>query len=101
MLKGRKMFTTTLKKELYDILRNMSKATGIPMTRLLDEAVTHLIEARNDQYVSARTATPVSRLADNHFQETAIKKKDDPEQKTKVTDEEALEIIRILDDQFS
>ena len=33
MLKGRKMFTTTLKKELYDILRNMSKATGIPMTR--------------------------------------------------------------------
>ncbi|HHT23204.1 MAG TPA: ribbon-helix-helix domain-containing protein, partial [Bacteroidales bacterium] len=47
------MFTTTLKKELYDILRNMSKATGIPMTRLLDEAVTHLIEARNDQYVSA------------------------------------------------
>jgi predicted DNA-binding protein len=42
----REAFASTLKKELMAELRNLSDETGIPITKLLDEAIELLLESR-------------------------------------------------------
>lgn len=44
VLKTRTQFTSTLKNELYEALRALSKETKVPISRLIDEAVEGLIE---------------------------------------------------------
>lgn len=43
-VKNREVFTNTLKPELLQALRQLSKRTRIPMSLLLDEAVTDLLK---------------------------------------------------------
>jgi hypothetical protein len=42
----REPFASTLKKELMGQLRELSDDTGIPITKLLDEAIQLLLESR-------------------------------------------------------
>lgn len=46
ILKTRTQFTSTLENELYKSLQRVSKETKVPMSRLLDESVLYLLEAR-------------------------------------------------------
>lgn len=43
-LKNRERFTTSIDKRLVDELKNLSKETDIPMSKLLDRAIRLLIE---------------------------------------------------------
>lgn len=46
VLKTRIQFTSTLQKPLYAALKEKSADTQVPISRLLDEAVTALLEER-------------------------------------------------------
>lgn len=46
ILKTRTQFTSTLENELYKNLRELSHSSKVPISRLLDEAVGDLLEAR-------------------------------------------------------
>lgn len=48
VLKTRTQFTSTLKNELYDDLKALSGDTKVPISRLLDEAVEALKQARKE-----------------------------------------------------
>lgn len=39
VLKNRKQFTSTLRNDLYDMVREYSEKTGIPLTKILDRAI--------------------------------------------------------------
>ena len=43
VLKNRSQITSTLKNELYQDLKNLSEETDIPISKLLDKAVTLLL----------------------------------------------------------
>ncbi|UNY40072.1 ribbon-helix-helix domain-containing protein [Bacillus phage vB_BauM_KLEB27-3] len=43
--KKRTQFTSTLDADLYDLLKEASEKTGIPMSKILDEAVSTVLEA--------------------------------------------------------
>lgn len=45
-LKNRTQFTSTLTNELHKDLRDLSRTTKVPISRLLDEAVQGLLEER-------------------------------------------------------
>ena len=49
ILKNRTQFTSTLKNELNDSLKELSVESRVPISRLLDEAVELLLEERNKQ----------------------------------------------------
>lgn len=44
ILKNRTQFTSTLENGLYEALRELSRESGVPITRLLDRAVEGLLE---------------------------------------------------------
>lgn len=46
ILKNRKQFTSTLRNDLYEKLREYSKATGIPLTKIIDKAIEEYLEKR-------------------------------------------------------
>ncbi len=46
-LKTRKPLSNAVKKELYDGIRELSKETKVPISRLLDEAIEDLLNKRN------------------------------------------------------
>lgn len=46
ILKTRTQFTSTLDNDLYKNLQELSRSSKIPMSRLLDEGVGYLLEAR-------------------------------------------------------
>ena len=46
-LKNRKPLSNAVKTELYEGLRELSKDTKIPISKLLDEAIEDLLEKRN------------------------------------------------------
>lgn len=45
-LKNRSPLSNAIKTELYEALRNLSRETKIPISRLLDEAIEDLLEKR-------------------------------------------------------
>lgn len=45
-LKNRKPLSNAVKTELYDALKEISDATKIPMSKLLDEAIEDLLNKR-------------------------------------------------------
>lgn len=47
ILKTRKQFTTTLRKDLFESLNKIAEDTQVPKTKLLDQAVELLIESYN------------------------------------------------------
>lgn len=46
-LKNRQPLSNAVKTELYEGLRELSKETKVPISRLLDEAIEDLLEKRN------------------------------------------------------
>jgi predicted DNA-binding ribbon-helix-helix protein len=49
VLKTRSQFTSTLKNELYDKLKELSDESKVPISKLLDEAVEALLEVRQER----------------------------------------------------
>lgn len=49
ILKNRKQFTSTLRNDLYEKLREYSKATGIPLTKLLDKALEEYLNKKESK----------------------------------------------------
>lgn len=39
VLKNRKQFTSTLRNDLHDLIREYSDKTGVPLTKILDKAI--------------------------------------------------------------
>lgn len=46
-LKNRTPLSNAVKKELYDGIKELSKETKVPISRLLDEAIEDLLRKRN------------------------------------------------------
>lgn len=49
VLKTRTQFTSTLKNELYEALKQESDASMVPLSKLLDAAVEALLEVRQER----------------------------------------------------
>jgi predicted DNA-binding protein len=49
VLKTRTQFTSTLRNELYEALKELSDQSKVPISKLLDEAVEALLEVRQER----------------------------------------------------